>query len=606
MCPPEFALDCLNVEYMEKGVKTRAGFDSFLQATGNWNGKATRVYEYKKRGEASRLLILDDGGKIWDSLTAMTTAVLDIATMTDFSAVTIFERVFITPHDGDVGLNNEDVYIYDGSSTARVAAGVAPSGYTLAVVDSAASGDVEEGTHLFSIAYETASGHITKFGLTGAEVKQYEAPGGKKADMTAIPVGPAGTAARHVIVTKILVDYDGNPDDKQWWFLPDGKIDGNATVVLADISFFDSSLINSAERLMNQVATIPAGACITSFGSRMIVAGEAEANATARASEPGYPESISDLEGGIAVDPGDAGGAIHYMIEHRGILFFMKDHRTYASKDNGAAPNTWNVIQVDAAQGTGVHGSGGVLDEKGQTMDQFLVCTRTGLQRFTGTYGDARELSYVIEDIWQRINPLYFEKVHISVDPIKKRAYICVPLDSATEPSHILMCDFNEGLEWDKVKWAPWLFPKKGTTSWIETKYATRETQFKFGASDGGIYVRNTATLLDFGTAIESYYRSGFVTADPSGGVCHFHAIRARCVGSGNLDLTLYGEDDATTLSPVSITLAAAPGRELYRIFSFTNEKVSLKFGVNAASEWFDMSSLRIAGKLVWEEQAHS
>ncbi len=363
VCPAEFALDTLNVEYTEKGVKTRAGFDSFKQATGNWDGSVVRVFEYKKRGEASRLLVLDDGGKIWDTLTAMTTAVLDIATMTDFSAVTIFERVFITPHDGDAGLSNESVYIYDGSSTARVAAGVAPSGYTLAVADSVSSGNIEAGTHLFSVAFETASGHITKFGLTGAEVKQYEAPGSLKADMTAIPVGAAGTAARHILVTKILVDYDGNPNDKQWWFLPDGKIEDNTTTVLADISFFDSSLINSAERLMNQVATIPAGSCITSFGSRLVVAGEVDANATARASEPGYPESISDLEGGIAVDPGDAGGAVHYMIEHRGILFFMKDFRTYATKDNGAAPNTWDVIQVDAAQGTGVHGSGGVLDD---------------------------------------------------------------------------------------------------------------------------------------------------------------------------------------------------------------------------------------------------
>jgi hypothetical protein len=68
------------------------GVDSSIQATGNWDGKALRVYEYKKKGEASRLLILDDDGNIWDSSTAMTTPILTIAAMTDFSAVTIFER----------------------------------------------------------------------------------------------------------------------------------------------------------------------------------------------------------------------------------------------------------------------------------------------------------------------------------------------------------------------------------------------------------------------------------------------------------------------------------------------------------------------------------
>ena len=604
--PKEFALSEANVEFTELGVKTRAGFDSSLQATGNWNGLAVRAYEFKKRNEASRLLILDTLGNIWDSSTPMTTPILSITTpvkMTDFSAETMYDRVYISPHDGDRGISNEKIYVYDGSGTARAAAGSGPSGYTLAVAESATAGYIEAGTHLFSVAFETSSGHITRFGLTGAEVKVFTATGGKKADISGIPTGSSYVVARWIICTKVIKEYDNNPNDKEWFLLPDGRIGDNTTTVKNAVSFFDSSLVDSADRLMNQLAEIPAGSCISTFGSRLVVGGERVNDATVRVSDPGYPEGFSGLSGFTNFNPGDSGGPIRFLLSYRKMLFGFKDYRTLVTQDNGASPSTWEVTSIDDGQGTSVHGSAGVLDSKGQSLDSILICTRSGISRFTGTFGEGQELTYVIEDLWKRINPLYFHLIQIAIDPVLKKFYVVFPLDNATVANYMWMCDFSEGLVFDKVKWSLWNFPENCTTTWVEVDFTTKKTKVKYGSAAGGIYVRNPSALNDHNNVINSHYRPGFITASPGGGVCQFQMIRARVIGAGALNLTVYGLDDTKSVTLPSLTLAIAPGKELTRELGFfDSERASVKFGVTSIDHWFHLTKIRLSSSSLWED----
>jgi hypothetical protein len=598
--PRDFAIDERNNEFIELGVKTRSGFASFLQTTGNWNGKVLRGYEYKKRNEASRRLVLDDTGKIWDTSTAMTTPILSIATMTDFSALTLYDRVYITPHDGERGLSNEKVYVYDGTGVARIAAGAGPSGYTLGAA-TGSTGIVDAGVHLFSVAFETASGHITKFGLAGAEVATYTAPGNKKVNLSGIPTGGSFVVARHIIVTKVIKDYNGNPVDKTWYFLPDGKISDNVTTVLNDINFYDTDLIDSASRLMDQLAEIPAGSCIGTLGTRMVVGGERVNDATLRVSFPGEPESMSDITGIINIDPGDAGGGVRNFVEYRSNLYVQKDFRFYVTSDNESDPSTWKAPQIDASQGTSTHGTAGVLDSKGQSLESFLICTRTGLYRFTGSFGDQRELSYVIEDLWKRINPVYFYKLQISIDPIVKRLYVSVPLDTATSPSHIFMGDFSEGLTADKIKWSIWTLPNAPSTHWVEVDWTTRRTIFRYGSEAGGVYSHTPGRLNDFNNLITSYYRPGQLV-DSTGGVLQIIAVRVRAIGSGNLYLKLYALDDSQVSTLPSLTLSASPGKELTRLVgTFNSERISVEFGVSSIDHWYQLTKIRLAASTLWE-----
>jgi hypothetical protein len=52
-------------------------------------------------------------------------------------------------------------------------------------------------------------------------------------------------------------------------------------------------------------------------------------------------------------------------------------------------------------------------------------------------------LSWKIDDIWMRINKLYFNKILVAFNPILEDS-TRIPLDNATECSHIIHGDVNE------------------------------------------------------------------------------------------------------------------------------------------------------------------
>lgn len=622
--PPEYAISESNVEFTELGVKTRTGFSYFIGAQGNWNGVAVRVYEYKKRNEASRRLILDNQNQIWDSSTSFTTPILTVTGMTDFSAETMYDRVYISPHDGDRGLSNEHIYVYDGTGTARIAGGNGPTGFALSVSPGTAAGNVTPNVHLFSVAFETVSGHITKFSTTHGEYAEYLATVDKTVKISNIPTGGSFVVARWIVCTKA---YSGrgphqDPNAAQWFFLK--KIEDNTTTMVDNIDFFDTSLNDSADRLLNQLGEIPAGSCITAFGSRLVIGGERANDATLRISDAGYPEAFSGLSGFSNFLPGDSGGAVRFLLSYRKMLFGFKDYRTLVTQDNGSSPNTWEVNSVDDGFGTSVHGSAGVLDSKGQSLDCVLVCARNGVMPFTGTYGASNALTYMIEDLWNRINPLYFHKIQIAVDPVKRIFYIAVPLDAATSVNTLLMCDFTEGLTFDKVKWSTWTMPFTPDTLWVEVDYSTNQTVLRLGTKTivpgtglgRGIQKKDPVANTDGGTSILSHYQCGYVTADSSGGVSQFQVLRVCGSGNGLLNLTLYPFDysepsfppgpgqPTMTLPPFSLT--STPWEYNRSIGFFNSPRASIRFSASGYGYNFNINAVRLACSPLWSESWQS
>jgi len=249
--PFDHDFDNLNTIFTNKGEKTREGFAlDFTLAS------VRRFHIYKIEGQADRLLILDNTGKLFDS-TDLVTPILNIATMIDFSVATFFDRAYITPHNRVTGITAEKVYVYNGSGLARPAAGTPPSGFTITAVESAAAGNVEVGLHLFSVIFETDTGFFT---APGPEIftSHTVANADKKVDLSGVAIGPAGTIARHILVTKILIDYDGNQAGVSLFFVPNGKINDNVATIIT-VNFFDSSLVTTADYLVNNLSIIPAG-----------------------------------------------------------------------------------------------------------------------------------------------------------------------------------------------------------------------------------------------------------------------------------------------------------------------------------------------------------
>lgn len=124
--PPDHFSDAKNLLFGTdpSNVRTRPGIKSHLTLTG-----IRRIRQYKRPFSDNRILILTDGGNLYDS-TNLITPILQIDEMTDFALVNLFDNAYISPHNGDTGLEDEVVYIYDGT-TIRAAGGEAPNGFDL-------------------------------------------------------------------------------------------------------------------------------------------------------------------------------------------------------------------------------------------------------------------------------------------------------------------------------------------------------------------------------------------------------------------------------------------------------------------------------------------
>jgi hypothetical protein len=593
--PPGFFRSSQNVRFTTGGVQTREG--STLDIT---IGSVKRMAVYKRIGEAQRLLLLAAGGNLYDS-TNLVTPILSIAAMTDFSVVSLFNRAYITPHNGQTGLPGEKVYVYSGSGVARPAAGTPPSAFTLTLSEPGASGNCEAGLHLYGVAFETDTGYVTAPG----GFQQINQSGAKTTRAANLPIGPAGTAARVLVATKRIVGtFNGDFQNQTYYLVPNGRVAGNVAVSV-DVSFFDADLAADVSYLLDQLSTLPAGVGIGSYNGRLTTWGEDVNPSVVRVSASGQPESFSAPQGFVTVNPGDSGGGIKKTFVYRNQLICCKSQRTYITQDNDNDGAFWPVRELDMSKGTECHGVGTILDFGENIEDRVFVADRAGLQLFNGTFSDA-ELTYNIMDIWNRINQVFFHTIEVAVDPVDALVYCAVPLDAATSPSHLIVGDFNEGLSPDKIKFTIWAFPVAPQTIVVDVDNATKKSLMKYGVSAGNVYKMDRAVKLDFGNAIDSWVQFPHLPAGDDETVYHFGGVGLRVKGVGNLQITTSSLDDVRTLTSPSLPLAALPGRTFTRGMNFQSESASVKLRTNAAGEYFILNRFTLYQKPLWAMRPES
>jgi hypothetical protein len=601
--PLGFFSDEGNLTFSREGVETRRGFSPI--AGFSTSTVILRAHEFRRIGEASRFIYLTDTGDFYDSLYPSTPILSLGSGVEDFALAVVFNRAYISPHDRSAGLTGRFVYVYDGSGSARKAAGSAPSAFTLVVAEGSASGNdaIEKGIHLFAVAYETASGFITKPG-TGTVVAVLDATGGKVADLSGIPVGPSGTVARHILTTKIIPNYAaGTEAYQEWFFLPDGRIGDNVTTTKNGISFYDITLQDSADYLLTQLEEIPAGVFLVDYEGQLCVGGEAQNNSTVRVSSPGNPESFSALDGFVNVNPGDGGGVTNG-VSHRGSLYISKSQRFYATNKSAGSPSSWPVISVDSGIGTECFGISSVLDSRGHSRDQFLVAARSGLYQYLGAFAE-RELTWNVRDLWARINKIHFSKVQVMVDPQREWIVVALPLDAATANSHLLVGDYSEALDPTGVKWSLWTLPKAPTSSLIQVDYSSKVSMIVYGSVAGGLYYYDDSSRNDYGTRIDGYLETNLIELQGNvDGINHYAGVRMRVRGDSTLTVRLSGYDKLQTESYPSITLSATPGEAKLVRTDFLAERVSVKLTQTTYESWFLLNRLTVHVKPLWAERA--
>lgn len=614
--PIGYASDVQNNQYEDSEIRSRHGFTKSVALPAQ-AGYPKRIFKYQILGAAARYLVLyidAFGGNLYDTGAAVpSTPILSLATMVDFYSVTLSDRAYITPHNAVTGLQNEGLYVYNGTGLARRAAALKPVIGAFAAATSATAGNISAGIHLFAVAYETVSGFITK-PTTGIA---YTAPGGRKADLTGIPIGPTGTSKRHILATKLIVNYDSNPDNDiyEYFFVPGGIINENTSTTLT-VNWIDSALISTADYLLDNLETIPAGCCLFIYQGSLVVVGEFDNPHLGRVSRSGDPESFSAIDGFIKFAPGDGGG-VRCGLEFRSIMYVFKEHRTLATHSNGKEPSTWPVVVTDSGIGTASpFGIGEILDAQSNNRDLVLVADKAGLYQFNGSYAE-KAISNNIEQRWRQGTPL--PNGEVSIDPINFKAYVTFQQDPANTiyPDTLLVMDYGEGLAFDKVKWDPWTF----VSNLGEVGVVVSNPMSILTDSDGLLAIfrqihqndiynvyRLSSTLYydDWnGGSIIAFFETANISGDQEGSVFNFIMIRLRISGTGDITLSYSVPDGVDTVfsNVPTFALSTAPGKLIDRLFNVVNEAVRVTFSLTSTeSEPANYRLRRIIffGKKIW------
>jgi len=87
------------------------------------------------------------------------------------------------------------------------------------------------------------------------------------------------------------------------------------------------------------------------------------------------------------------------------------------------------------------------------------------------------------------------------------------------------------------------------------------------------------------------------------GSISHFHGVRVRAVGEGNLLISVKGIDSANESLLRPMVLSENPGKYLYRGCNLRNEKCVIRLETENAGEWVDLVELTLFASEMWLER---
>jgi len=600
--PPGYFIDSLNTDFETVEVRTRDGFTKVFDLT-----NIRRFFVYKRLNETSRYLILDTTGTLWDSLYA--TPIGSDPAWVDFSALNYLNRAYITFHDRVAGVPGALIQVYEGEGpgTLRPVGGIAPVGFSLTCSISTTPGNLGLGTYLVAVCYETSTGFITAPGP--AVFGSVESPGGFCLNVDDIAVGPAGTIARRLLVTKSIPPdmYTGNQYGYEFFFCPNGRIGNNTQTFLHDINFFDEDLIDSADYLFDSRSTLPCGLGLSIYNNRMAVWGVQGFEHHVFLSAAIFVETFDETAGLLFLDPSDAISGIRNVVDHETSLFIQTEDRTYVTVDNGNNPDTWRCDPLDKAIGAEVFSVSKILDSRGTSVKRFFQGDKSGIYCYEGGGFQDPPFSTNVTDIWKRINKNEFNKVMVVDDPEDKKVYACIPLDNATECTHIIVGDYNNSfnrygqLVGNLVRWSFWTFPWLVSTIVLDNN-ADRTTVLKQSGFEGNIYEQDETVDLDDFTRIPSSIESHLVTLKGKN-VCHFGFLEVRAEGTGYLNIFIASPNKKRFKDIKKWTMIEDQEYYLQKPINFNATKMSVKLSCNLnAGERFRIFDLSVDVKPLWAE----
>lgn len=577
-CPIDHAICCENCTFTNQGeVSVRPG----LTASFALSQDTIRMFEAHTSSSGAVLLTLDSAGNLYQNDVLL----YNNASMVDFVALNMFDKVFIAP----IELTNTpsaNLQVWDGTNPIRDAAGLPPTGVFTAA--DGAAGNVAVGDYLIAVCYVTNTGFTTPPGPNSGTFAPvtFTAAGAKKIDLSSVPTGGTEVIARQIIITKVNAQIYFFLSEEAGGYIPDN------TTTTATLDFFDTDLIISADYLFDLAPSIPTAGywgALQKYHNRMLFARGVDCDILA--SNIQSAESFNQVTGIVSLPDEHDGNTAAGLAILRDNLYATKPIGIFAVQDNGLDPVDWPVVLIEGGVGSLMPGISSISGSQVAlpSNDVFVFADYAGLILFDG-HAVIPTLTYKIDSIWKRINfHDAWRWITTCIDIFNNLIYILVPVDGATVPNLLIVGDFSTGLDWKNIKWTIYTLPYIPSAiliSDIGDTYAPGDTQFfiRIAMKDENyIFKLDVDATDDVGAAINAYYQC-FLASATTGSINLFRHIRMRAVGSGQLVLLLDAEDfnNADEQTPTPFSLTAAPGKDFDRQINFMREKMSIAFGTGA------------------------
>lgn len=338
---------------------------------------------------------------------------------------------------------------------------------------------------------------------------------------------------------------------------------------------------------------------VSAYGHRMVYGD----GTIAYASDLNNPQQISaDLN--QIIMPNQRKIAYAFQLPNSTDLYLTGDRWTARSTDNNDSPSTWaQPISVSKTLGAPLPNC--VCANTGG--NNAWIVTEAGIYYFDGTYAD-RPLTYLINDLWKGVNWDAADLIEITDDVADLKLYVSIPFGGGqTTPNQILVFDYQNGKEYDRVDITVDFFTAKatiGSVATVKDPLLQGRSNVWIGPSGAGNVVRyDTSVRNDEGVAINSFWISGLIlsTQEMTSQMLRIGAANIWVRGSGTLPLVWRGPDnvqlltsDLLTTQGVPSTLSPTPGLMYLTKLDLPHiENFTFGPGTNAIDAWFSLSGVR-------------
>ncbi len=84
--------------------------------------------------------------------------------------------------------------------------------------------------------------------------------------------------------------------------------------------------------------------------------------------------------------------------------------------------------------------------------------------------------------------------------------------------------------------------------------------------------------------------------------IVHFTSVRMRIIGSGELEMVMYSQDDVYSQTLVPFTMRSTTNIRPNRLMNFQHQKVQLEGKTDIIGEWFSINKIVFYAKEVFAD----